>query len=120
MAAGVSAGYAQMQRSHWTVWEGFCAGIGLDPKLQNVKDPVPFLQIFAHRVRRGELAIRGKGVRRGTVDGYVRSVGQVLASLGANDPRHDQYGKTDFRLSRQLRSYEREDPPPGPPPSLLP
>ena len=62
MAAGVSAGYAQMQSSHWTVWEGFCAGIGLDPKLQNVSDPIPFLQMFAHRVRRGELAIRGKGV----------------------------------------------------------
>ena len=39
-------------------------------------------------------------------------MGQVIASLGANDPRHDQYGKTDFRLSRQLRSYEREDPAP--------
>lgn len=112
MDAGVSPGYAKMQNSQWAVWERFCAGIGLDPKLQGVKDPVPFLQIFAHRVRRGDIAIRGKAVRKGTVDSYVRTVGQGIASLGAHDPRHDPYGKTDFRLSRQLRSYDRADPPP--------
>ena len=44
------------------------------------------------------------------VEQYVRSVGQGINSMGAHDPRHDEFERTDFRLSRQLRSYKREDP----------
>jgi hypothetical protein len=39
-------------------------------------------------------------------------VGQTLALLGAPDPRLDPSGRIDLRLSRQLRSYHRHDPPP--------
>lgn len=42
----------------------------------------------------------------------LRSVGQTMASLGARDARFDSNGNIDFRLSRMLRAYGREDPPP--------
>ena len=112
MGTGVSAGYAASTRSYWTQWLQFCAQLNLDPHLANIADPIPFLQIFAHRVRTGELAIHGQRVRKRQVEQYLRAVGQVLSGLGARDPRHDAHGNTDFRISRQLRSYAREDPPP--------
>lgn len=35
-----------------------------------------------------------------------------MASMGADDARHNNAGKLDFRLTRQFRAYTREDPPP--------
>jgi len=32
--------------------------------------------------------------------------------MGTKDPRLNQFGSLDFRLARQLRAYQREDPPP--------
>jgi hypothetical protein len=39
-------------------------------------------------------------------------VAQIFASVGAPDPRHNTIGVTDFRLSRQIRLYDKQDPPP--------
>jgi hypothetical protein len=39
-------------------------------------------------------------------------VGQAFASMGAQDPRLTVTGKTEFRLSRQLRGYAKADDPP--------
>ena len=110
--SGVSAGYQKSLQSNFRQWERFCAEIGLDPLMQNIADPVPFLQIFAHRVRTGKCAIRGKQVQKRAVEHYVRAVGQTIALLGTNDPRRNAIGEIDFRLARQLRSYQRTDPPP--------
>jgi hypothetical protein len=68
--------------------------------------------MFAHRVRTGQLAADGRPVRKRTVEQYLRSVAQIFASVGARDPRHDHLGHTDFRLARQFRSYDKQDPPP--------
>ena len=105
MATGVSAGYAQSLDSNWRQWTIFCAEIGLDPLLKNIADPVPFLQIFAHRIRTGRHATNGLPVTKRTVEHYVHAVGQAITALGAIDPRHNRNGETDFRLYRQLRSY---------------
>ena len=113
VAAGISAGYENSISSQWSVWLGFCAGIGLDPHFENVTDPIPFLQIFAHRVRTGDIATHGKQVRKRTVEQHIRAVGQGNTSLGASGPRHNKHGTIDFRIYRQLRSYTREDPPPA-------
>ena len=53
-----------------------------------------------------------KTCQKRQVEQYLHAVGQVLTSMGACDPRHDTFGKTDFRISRQLRSYTRADPAP--------
>ena len=98
--------------SHWTVWARFCGTLGLPSDLEGVRDPIPLLQIFGHRVRSGEYAIHGAGIRKRSVEQYLRSVGQVFAGMEAHDIKPDALGKTDYRLGRQLRSYTREDPPP--------
>ena len=33
--------------------------------------------------------------------------------MGAHDPRLNSFGKTDFRLLRQIAGYKKEDPPPN-------
>jgi hypothetical protein len=68
--------------------------------------------MFAREVRTGHLAADGRPVRKRTVEQYLRSVAQIFASVGAPDPRHDASGTTDFRLSRQFRTYDKQDPPP--------
>ena len=111
MEKGVSAGYQKSLESNWRQWAKFSAEIGIDPLLTDVSDPIPFLQVFAHQVRTGKCAIRGQPLKKRTVEHYIRAVGQTIALLGSNDPRHNSFGDTDFRLLRQLRSYKREDPP---------
>ena len=113
VTAGISTGYENSISSQWSVWLGFCAGIGLDPHFENVSDPIPFLQIFAHRVRTGDIATQGSPIRKRSVEQYIRAVGQGNTSVGASDPRHNKHGRIDFRIYRQLRSYTREDPPPS-------
>lgn len=90
----------------------FCADHGLDPFDLQGFDPVPFLQVFAARYRDGRIAPRGKPVRSGTVSEALRNVGQAYKSMGAPDIRLDSHGNIDFRLSRMLRKYTKEDPPP--------
>ena len=112
METGVSSGYAQSLGTNWRQWTSYCADIGLDPLLQNITNPVPFLQIFAHRVRSRKNAAKGRTVRKRTVAHYIRVVGQTISLLEAVDPRNNKAGETEFRLYRQLRSYYRNDPAP--------
>jgi len=109
---GVVPGSQAKADKHWQVWEAFCMEHGIDPLLEHVRDPIPCLQVFATRYRR-RLGPTGLPVRSGgTVSDAIRLVGQTMASMGARDARTDTTGMLDFRLSRQFRSYTREDPPP--------
>jgi hypothetical protein len=113
--SGVVPSRSARARREWDVWVGFCGSLNQDSLLTRVTDKIKFLQVFAHRVRKGKLARNpsGHAVRARTVEDYLRSVGQGFASVGAPDPRHQlDTTKTDFRLYRQLRCYRLEDPPP--------
>jgi hypothetical protein len=46
------------------------------------------------------------------VEDAIRAVAQAHTVLGAKDPHKDNFGKIDDRLTRQLRSYSKADPPP--------
>ena len=109
---GVVASSRKKLHSHWAIWARFYGTLGLPSDLEGVRDPIPLLQIFGHRVRTGEYAIHSAKLRKRLVEQYLRSVGQAFASMGAHDIRLDARRKTDFRLGRQLRSYMREDSPP--------
>jgi hypothetical protein len=94
------------------VWESFCNSMAIDPTLSTYADPIPALQLFAHRYRTGAIAPGGAQVRGKTVGDAVRAVGQAFSSLGLPDPRLTPTGALDLRLSRLLSSYNKQDPPP--------
>ena len=112
VALGVVPSRASAAAAQWHLWEDFCASLSLNPSLQQVPDPVPYLQVFAHRYRHGVINPSRRLVRGRTVEGALRSVGQTLASVGAADPRLTIQGEVDFRLKRMLASYAKNDAPP--------
>jgi hypothetical protein len=112
VAMGICASRSDAVSNTFKVWETFCREMGLDPSLAAYSDPIPVLQIFAHRYRMGTVAPSQTQVRGRTVGDAVRAVGQTLAGLGHSDPRLQVNGKLDFRLSRQLSSYSKQDNPP--------
>ena len=77
----------------------------IDPYLLDVCDPISILQLFAHRY------CSHNQVRSRMVEDAICAVGQAFAKLGRPDPRLQPSGKLDFRLSRQLLAYKKEDPP---------
>ena len=112
MQHGVATSRQRADLTNWSIWSTFCADLGVPSDLAYISDPIPLLQIFAHRVRAGVLAAKGRRIKKRSVEQYLRSVGQIFAILGAQDPRLDRVGKIDFRLRRQLSAYEKEDPAP--------
>ena len=103
---------ARAADTHWKKWAEFCAELAVDPLLQDVDDPVILFQVFLHRYRTGRIAPQGHPVRARTAEDALRSVGQTFASMGAGDPRYTEQGKMDFRLTRQITYYKKQDPPP--------
>jgi hypothetical protein len=109
---GVTSRRAAAHDHHWVRWEEFCSTHHIDPFLRQHADPVPILQVFAQRYRDGRIAPSGRQVAARTVEDAIRAVAQAHTILGAKDPRKDDFGKIDYRLTRQLRSYSKVDPPP--------
>ena len=110
---GVVASTSAAAASHWSLWTDFCDSLSVSPALGDVEDPIPFLQVFAFRYRRGLINTSRRPVRSRTVEGALRSIGQTLAGVGAQDPRLNSVGRIDFRLQRQLAAYSRHDDPPA-------
>jgi hypothetical protein len=103
----------RMSDGHWTLWTAFLKSLQLgNPYLIDYADLVPLLQVFAECLRTGELAPSGFTLRSHSVEDYVRSVGQEIASLGTLDPRLLANGKLELRLKNQLKGYSRQVPPP--------
>ena len=108
---GVNEDYANQKDCHWIIWETYCAKTHLCPFLLNIKDPVPYLKIFGQQLRNGRLTPSSRQIRSATVSDYLTLVGQRFANMGSNDPRLNKYGKLDFCLSRQKRSWKKHDKP---------
>ncbi len=111
-AAGVSKPRGKAALTAWNRWTAFCNSLELDPLLPTHNDPIPILQVFAHRYRTGQLSSSGRPVRARTVEDRVRQIGQAFSGMGAPDPRLNRFGTLDFRLQRQQKSYSKADPPP--------
>lgn len=109
---GVTASRAAAANTHWSLWTDFCSQLAVDPLLQDVEDPVVLLQVYLHRYRTGVIAPRGRPVRARTAEDALRSVGQTFSAMGAQDPRQTSQGHMDFRLTRQISYYKKQDPPP--------
>ena len=87
--------------------------MALNPLLVAYKDPAPILNAFDRDYQTGNITPYSHGVRSRTVEDSVRSIGQVIAMLGAKYPRMTSTGKIDGRLQLQFRCYSRQDPPPS-------
>lgn len=111
-ATAITASRTGSQDTTWDIWCTFCQDLHIDPFLTQLDDPIPLLQIFAHKYRDGSVAPSGVAVRSRTVEGALRAVGKTFTALGSPDPRLQPSGKLDFRLSRQLTAYKKQDPPP--------
>ena len=112
-ANGVVSARARSASSMWTIWCAFCTDVRADPLLQCLADPIPILQVFALRYRRGSISASGAPTRKRQVEEALRAVGQALTALGLPDPRFAHFSNSlDFRLKRQLVGYKRLDLPP--------
>ena len=81
--------------------------------LRGIRDTIPFLQIFNHKVRTVVLAASHKPIHKRSVEQYIHSVVKIFVAVGSPDPRLNNMGAIDFCLGRQLATYEKEDPDPG-------
>jgi hypothetical protein len=113
VALGVNAKQQVTDTTIWDTWQDFCLSLHADPTLHQADDPVTLLQLFAHRYRRGEISPSRSAVKGKTVGDALRAVGQTISNMGYQDPRLLPSGKLNFRLSRQLSSYNKRDPPPS-------
>jgi hypothetical protein len=91
----------------------YCEELAVNPMLEDVADPIPFLQVFAERWRNGPIAPRQNTVRSRTVEGTLRAIGQMLASVGAEDIHLTRQGKIHYRIQQQLKGYKCADAPPS-------
>ena len=112
IAAGVCTKTAISKDAHWTLWSHYCHEIQIDPFLRDISDPIPFINVFAQRYRDGRLSPSGKSVTASWISTVLCSVGQTFKRMGARDPRKDRTGDIDYRISQQLRSWNKTDPPP--------
>lgn len=109
-SAGIHATRRGSTEPTWDIWQEFCEQLHCNPYLQTISDPIPLLQVFAHRYRIGSLAPSGTNVHSQMVEGTLHAIGQMLTKLGSQDPRLQPSGNLDLRLARQLTAYKKEDP----------
>ena len=60
--AGLSQGRNTASSAYWNIWATFREQHGLEAYVALTEDPVPWLQIFAQRVRDSRLAANGNPV----------------------------------------------------------
>ena len=87
-----------------TAWI-FCSWLQISPDLKVIEYPIHFLHFVFKRVRAGLLYVQGQPTKELSVYKYLRSIGQIFASAGANNPCHNHMGKLEFWMGFQLASY---------------
>ena len=113
MRSGVSRGRHSTAAAYENRWTTYSQQHDLETVFRNGGNPVPWIQIFAERVRSGRLSASGNRVRSGTVADAVNFVAQTFTLVGQRDPRHYPGTTTiDLRLARQLKGYGKSDPNP--------
>ena len=113
MQLGVSTGRSSAANTHWSKWVNYTTLLGLDPFLKTVKDKIPVVQVFLRRVRTGQSSALQRPIKSQSAEDYLRSVAQAYLAMGAPDPRLDASGAVDFRITRMLKAYSKQDPPPN-------
>jgi hypothetical protein len=71
VAKGIAHGHQSSNDTTWDIWADFGTLLQCDPYLDQIDDPIPLLQVFAHRYRVGALAPSGSPVRSQMVEGAL-------------------------------------------------
>ena len=105
---------AQTKDTHWRIWEAYCTSLGIDKYFRGVGQQLPILQVFASRLRSGQISPSGIALRVGSVCDYVSTAGEEISRMGPEnrDPRYGVGGKIHVVLRQQYKSYSNDDPPP--------
>mmetsp|Transcript_31242 Transcript_31242/g.57939 ORF Transcript_31242/g.57939 Transcript_31242/m.57939 type:complete len:340 (-) Transcript_31242:306-1325(-) len=74
MQHGFTSSRRRADHTNWSIWSSFCADLSIPTYLSFINDPIPILQIFAHRVRAGVLAAKGRRVKKRSVEQYLCSI----------------------------------------------
>mmetsp|Transcript_23093 Transcript_23093/g.53015 ORF Transcript_23093/g.53015 Transcript_23093/m.53015 type:complete len:201 (+) Transcript_23093:1425-2027(+) len=117
MQAAASAGNPKRGRQRanaYARWSASCAAFNVDPLLQGVPRPIPFMQTYIQQYRTGVVAARGQPVGARAAEEALRFVGQTMQQLGVGDKRFDPTThKIDLRLSNMWRHWKSDDDPPA-------
>ncbi|EJK60709.1 hypothetical protein THAOC_18890, partial [Thalassiosira oceanica] len=117
MQAAASAGNPKRGRQRanaYARWAAYCAAFNVDPLLQGVPRPIPFMQTYLQQYRTGVVAARGQPVGARAAEEALRFVGQTMQQLGVGDKRFDpSTHKIDLRLSNMWRQWKSDDDPPA-------
>ena len=108
---GFSATVYKKDSTAWRQWHKFYEWLGIPADLQGIGDPIPFLPIFAERMRAGLLSDSGIPIKKRLVEQYLRSTRQIFTAVGARDLHHKKLSQIDFWLGRKLATYAKQDPP---------
>ena len=84
-----------------------------DPLLRGLDDKIPVLRVLATRIRDGRLSRSGNPVRGAHVADEISLIAKTFQELGAPDPRYNQFGQIDLRLSSLYKAYRNIDPAPN-------
>ncbi|EJK58873.1 hypothetical protein THAOC_20968, partial [Thalassiosira oceanica] len=88
MQAAASAGNPKRGRQRanaYARWSASCAAFNVDPLLQGVPRPIPFMQTYIQQYRTGVVAARGQPVGARAAEEALRFVGQTMQQLGSDD-----------------------------------
>ena len=110
--ASVSVKRSKEKDSHWRIWEDFCTTLAIDPHLQGIPQQLPFLAVFATRLRSGAITPSKKAITSKRVSDYLCTVGEEIASLGSQNPRFTINGELVLELKQLLKAWSIADPPP--------
>ena len=72
---------------HWTKWDEFYQDVALEPQIFSYRYPVPILNTFVSKYRKGTLAPSVHQVKSHSVEDSARLIYQALFTTGFPDPR---------------------------------
>ena len=97
---GFSSTVFQKHSTAWSQWRKYYKWMEITDNLQGIGDSIPFLYIFANRLRASLLSDRSITIKKRSMEQHLCSIGHIFAAVGANDPRHNKLGKLNFCLGR--------------------
>ena len=95
------------------IWMKICAWITIALDLTRVSEPIPYLKMVSDIIFVGVMSLNEAGVKKRTVEGYLRNKAQILSAMEVNYQFIDHLGLTSFCLIQQLCTYKCANPLPN-------